>query len=396
MSAEQPTDSEQAPVAETSVATAGNTATGSNKNQNDTSTGPNASANEKKPVTKSPSQKTARPKKPTAGHGWITALIVMLVLLGALGVAGWFGWQYWQQGQQTAQENARILATLEQDLAQQRTQWTALERRLNEQQAVNQRLNDALVATQDNLVNLAQQVNANNGLQASDVIRLEVEYLLRTARYIGQVTKDTAQAMALLQQADRLLNELNEVAYLPVRAAIAQDIQALRNAPNADIDGLYFALQALEQSAITWQWWPDRSPVTVPAVNATEPEDTLWYVTLGRELRQLVTIRYRGDMTADRLPPEAFQQMHTQFRLLLQQAQVAAIQRNQTLYAASLEQAQAWFATATSQIPEARQVSDQLAQLAAQSVAAVVPDVSRGLNALQALTTTEIAEDVTP
>ncbi|MFC3852223.1 uroporphyrinogen-III C-methyltransferase [Salinispirillum marinum] len=348
-----------------------------------------------KPAMNSAPKKVAS-KKPTANRGRITALIGVLVLLGVLGTAGWFGWQFWQQEQQNLQANAQTLAALEQELAQQRTQWTALARRLDDQQAANQRLNETLSATQENLVNLAQQVNANDGLQTSDVIRLEVEYLLRTARYIGQVTKDTAQAMALLQQADRLLNELNEVAYLPVRAAIAQDMQALRDAPNADIDGLYFALQALEQSAVTWQWWPDRSPAPEQPVNAPEAEDALWYVALGRELRQLVTIRYRGDMTADRLPPEAFQQMHTQFRLLLQQAQVAAIQRNQTLYAASLDQAQAWFATATSQIPEARQVSDQLAQLAAQSVAAVIPDVAQGLTALQALSTTESAEDVAP
>ena len=342
-----------------------------------------------KPSASSKSKARAHAKQGGIGR-WV-ALFVVLLVLGAAGVGGWFGWQQWTHWQDINQARQQSLNDLQNQLAQQASQLQSLEQALAQVDQSQQGVQGNLEDTQRNLVALAQQVNADSGLQESDVQRLEIEYLLRTARHLSQLTGDLAQASSLLQQADRMLAEINEIAYLPAREALAQDLQALRNAPMPDIDGIYFELRALEQGARQWQWWPEssRSPNTDAAAPSPDDANTdaerPWYERMGHELRSLVTVRYRGDLAQARLTPDEFNQMRAQFRLLLQQAQVAALQRNQLLYESSLEQAQEWLSDAGAQVPNLAAVQTQLDQLRAINIDVVVPEIDRALAVLRAI-----------
>lgn len=353
----------------------------------DTQTTTSAAAPAAKATTsgKSAKKAAATAKKGSAGR-WL-ALFAVLVILGGLGAGGWFGWQQWSQWQDINQTRQQSLNDLQNQLAQQASQIQTLERELAQVDQTQQGVQGNLEDTQRNLVALAQQVNAESGLQESDVQRLEIEYLLRTARHLSQLTGDLAQASSLLQQADRMLAEINDIAYLPAREALAQDLQALRNTPMPDVDGIYFELRALEQSARQWQWWPEStiSEATPGTDNSTTDSASPWYERIGNELRSLVTVRYRGDLAQARLTPDEFNQVRAQFRLLLQQAQVAALQRNQLLYDSSLEQAQEWLSEAGAQVPNLVALQAQLDQLRDINIEVVVPEIDRALTTLRAL-----------
>lgn len=320
---------------------------------------------------------------PRRGSGLLIAVLILLLIgvLGGAGYGGWWGWQQW--------------LAFEEDLNTAQADWdserNALSQRLDElegelasRDGAIDSLADDLGSTRDDLIMLAEQVSRESGLQAQDVQRLEVEYLLRTARHLSYLTGDLRQAENLLQQADRMVRDFEDLAYLPVREAIAADIQALRAAPSPDVDGLYFELAALASQAARWEWWPDDQ---FAADSAREPlaDDALWYERLGRELRDLVNIRYREDIDTRRLSASEFTQARTQFRLLMQQAQAALLQGRQSLYEASLDQAIEWVQEGGNQIPQATRLIEQLEALREVQVQVQVPDIDRGLIRLQAL-----------
>ncbi|MFY0664560.1 MAG: uroporphyrinogen-III C-methyltransferase [Natronospirillum sp.] len=373
MSADQPT-----PDKRSATNTATNKAT-------DAATAKSTASTQSKPTASKPAKAPSQSKSGGGLGRWL-AVFVLLLVLGGASVGGWFGWQQWVLWQDGQQARQQYLTELQDQLARQATQIENLERSLEQVGQAQQGVQSNLQDTQQNLATLAQQVNADSGLQESDVQRLEIEYLLRTARHISQLTRDLAQSSSLLQQADRMLAEIDEVAYLPAREALAQDLQALRNTPMPDIDGIYFELRALEQSARQWQWWPQSSDSSIAEEDAGTPDETTtWYGRMATELRSLVTVRYRGDLAQARLTPDEFNQMRAQFRMLLQQAQVAALQRNQLLYDSSLEQAQEWLNDASGQVPNLTGLQAQLEQLRSQSIETVVPEIDRALTALRAI-----------
>ena len=361
----------------------------------DQSKGSAASSEEGKTTARSKRPKKTAADKARSKAGktgkWLTGVlfVCLLALVGGTLAGAWWGWEQWQSIQ-TAWEEDR--AAWQEERTELSSRVDNLESGLQDQNSDLGALASDLESTRDDLISLATQVDEQASLQASDVQRLEVEYLLRTARHISILTGDAQQALVLLQQADRLLADFNNLAYLPVREAVAQDIQSLRDVPSPDIDGLYFELQALADRSANWQWWPEGGLLSsAPREDGGVelPEATTWYEQLGRELRDLVTVRYRDDAVQQRLTPGEFNQMQAQFRLLTRQAQVALLQRNQTLYNASLEQAMEWLDSGAGQIPQAQVIRNQLARLNNIQIETELPDIDQGLNRLQAMTPVE-------
>ena len=327
------------------------------------------------------SSKGATPPPRSGGGLALLLAVLLLVTLAGAGFGGWWGWQYWEDFRQE-------LDAREADWQQERESLSRrideLESTLGSRDGALDSLSDDLATTRDDLISLAEQVSREAGLQEQDVQRLEVEYLLRTARHMSYLTGDLRQAENLLLQADRMIREFEDLAYLPVREALAEDLQALRAVPVPDVDGLYFQLAALAGEAGRWQWWPD-DRFQGAEERAALPDDALWYQRLGHELRDLVNIRYRDDVSTQRLTASEFAQARTQFRLLMQQAQAALLQGRQSLYESSLEQAMDWIAEGGDQIPQAGRILAQLEEMHAVQVQVQVPDIDRGLTRLQAL-----------
>lgn len=324
--------------------------------------------------------------------GWMQWILILLLIavLGSAGYAGWWAWQQWEEQRADWAATQSDWQSERESLA---SRLDTMESQFSDRDGVVSDLQAQLDDTRDDLVNLATRVNEQATLQDSDIQRLEIEYLLRTARHVSQLTGDLAQARTLLEQADRMLADFDDLAYLPVREALAMDIQVLREVPLPDITGIYFELQALATRSQEWQWWPETRLESPADDAATDLSAGTWYEQLGRELRDLVSIRYRDQQGGPRLTPETFNQMQTQFRLLTQQAQVALIQRNQMLYNASLEQAMEWLDSGANQIPQAEAIRIQLERLRSITVETEIPDIDRGLTRLQSMGAAEDEDD---
>ncbi len=340
------------------------------------------------PERKAPASETgsssAAPAARTGKGGTGFLVILLLLVLAGMGAGGWWAWQQW-----TLQ-----ISDWEEQRADLQGRVSSLNNQVDQLRQAQSGETDAVAALEqsqsdlrEDLSGLAAQINREIRLQETDVQRLEVEYLLRTARHVSLLNRDVAQAERLLTQADQRLAEFDDLAYLPVREALAADIQRLRELPRPDVDGLYFELGALIDRADDWQWWPDTSDWQAEAPAPTEPPDAAsWYMAAWQELRGLIEVRYRNDAeAARRLPPEVFNAARVRFQLALQQAQVALVQRNQALYSAGLEHAAELVRLVGDQAPQSGAVLDQLSRLQNATINPELPRIDRGLNALQAL-----------
>ena len=112
--------------------------------------------------------------------------------------------------------------------------------------------NSASTNQSASLQQFSQQLNAQNkqiaAFSANDHeswLRAEAQYLLRLANQRVVMARDTDSALALLDSADGILRQLDDVSLHDVRAAVAAEQAALRAVPKVDVEGIYLRLSAL-------------------------------------------------------------------------------------------------------------------------------------------------------
>ena len=127
---------------------------------------------------------------------------------------------------------------------------------------------------------------------------------------------------------------------------------------------------------------PFRDPGTAAEAAAPGKEHG-FFSTLGRELGRLVRFR-RIDTALERPPaPAESDLLAVNLRLMLEQAQLAALKRDQAVYAASLDSALDWTrALLNSRDTRVRETIESLEALRRLELNAPLPDVSASLNEL--------------
>ena len=214
----------------------------------------------------------------------------------------------------------------------------------------------------------------------------ETEYLLRLANQRLIMAGDTESAQALLSSADNVLRELDDVALHPVRAAVASDIAAVRAVPRIDTEGIYLRLSALVDQAgklVIFEFPEQESQPGEADADTWQGRLEQGYEQALLKLSDYVIIRRRDVPMQALMDPQWEGLVRQNLRMLLEQAQVALLSSNQTLYQASLERARHWVAEFFESDAAAAQAMDrEIRQLADLQVAAVLPDISGSLNAL--------------
>jgi len=249
----------------------------------------------------------------------------------------------------------------------------------------------------EQLTQLARQLQAQSERLASfsandheSWLRAEVQYLLRLANQRVIMARDTQSALALLGSADSILQQLDDVSMHEVRAAIAAEQAALRAVPRVDVEGIYLRLSALIEQAdrlVIFQM-PEQED-QVAESGAVEDD---WQVRLergyeqaARKLSDYIVIRRRDVPMQALMDPQWEGLVRQNLRMLLEQAQVALLSGNQTLYVESLQRSQHWVAQFfDTDETAARAMSRELAQLESRTVQVVMPDLTRSLQALDA------------
>ena len=347
----------------------------------------------------SPAENSSTSTSPAANNGPRkgSSAIAWLALLLVLGVAGAAVWVV-QQGMDRESQLGQRLTSLEAGAGRDTAELSTLENKLSEQFRVGLKDVKAEVVAEDERqaqlldaldVQQRQQQDKLSSYSANDHDswrRAEVQYLLRLANQRLIMAGDVVSAQALLGSADTILRQLNDPSLHEVRAALAAEQAALRAVPKIDVEGLYLRLSALVEQADKLVIFQMREAQEQPALEASDD----WQVRLergyeeaARKLSDYVVIRRRDVPMHALMDPQWEGLVRQNLRMLMEQAQVALLSGNQTLYRESLKRSQHWVAQFFDTDEAAsRAMAREITQLEGQTIAVIMPDLGRSMQAL--------------
>lgn len=200
------------------------------------------------PVAAANQSRPTEPKaEPRTGATWPGKLALLLALI-ALGAVAWLYWQGWQLQQRTttlgAQVNDEVSSELKAISGRVEEQLAGVDSTLTALQARSRSDQEQVQQLQQRLTDAIKQVSATQETSRSDWLLAETEYLLRLANQRVLMEQTPAGALSLLQAADEILHEVDDVALYEVRQAVAEDIAALEAVPTLDTEGIYLKLAA--------------------------------------------------------------------------------------------------------------------------------------------------------
>jgi uncharacterized RDD family membrane protein YckC len=207
--------------------------------------------------------------------------------------------------------------------------------------------------------------------------------LLRVADLRARMENDRDGARAMLEAADELIAELDDLGLYPVRESIADALAALRARPVVDRTGLYLELESLADRIAAVPLDLPRFPAEAPSSGPGQG----WLETLQDRLGGLFDFRvHRPEpVTPLMAPDQAFHLRHN-LLLLLEQAQLALQRSDATVWEDTLGQAQRWIREYFDPTdPEIGALARALERLGQERVSASAPDISAPLNELRRL-----------
>ena len=344
------------------------------------------------PTAAKPKRENNKAARNRSGAG----AVAWLGLLGAIAALTLAGWMYWQD--RAAAASARTIAT---DLAervatseqQTRAQLQVLQQDYQRDLA---RAIAALEARQQEQLGVLQVALQNQRHQLLELRHsdrdgwalAEADNLVRLAHQRILMARDARSALALLASADAIVQELDDAQLLPVRAALAADMAALRGVADVDIEGAWLRLQALagEIDRLMLFRLPERPVEQVAAADA-DGEQGLEH-GLRSALRRLsgyIVIRRRKTPYQALISPQWEGLVRQNMRMLLAQAQMALLAGNDTLYQASIAASRRWVGEFFALDEAAVQALDaELVSLSQLAVTSAYPDINVSLAAIKA------------
>jgi len=326
-------------------------------------------------------------KKTDIGKPLWPKLLLALTLIIAVTATGWLGWTEWQQRLADAEEfNARLVSL--------DTSYRALEQQSQLAEKRSSQRSDQMLQVLTNiqlrLNNQGKRLVELGSTTRSDWLLAEASYLARLANQRLQTERSTKSPLALLQNVDVILKQLDDPELLPVRRAVAADITALQLAGEVDSAGLYLELSALAEAVVklsVLKPMTETMPEPKQTENAIDEQPKLRSMVTGfiTSVSQLIRVSQRSQ------PIEPLLQVHEEaivrqnLRLMLEQAQSAVMREEQAIYSQSLEKAQRWLAQYFQLNPSATVIQQRLANLSDIEVVQQLPNISDSLQAIETL-----------
>ncbi len=338
-----------------------------------------------KPAT---SKKPARKPAGKSGHG--ATLLASLALLGTLAVAagGYTLWQN-QQGMQgrldarLASISSQLDSRLDSQEKQLETVRNRFTRRMEQQmkglQAEQKALSDSL----------AEIINKSHYLR-EDWLLAEAEYLVNLAGQRLSLMRDVKTAIVALQSADARLQDTGNPAMIKLRKALADDISQLRAIDLPDITGLSLQLSAisgqvneLRLSTPTPESVPHLSKETSKTVAVKSWKElpaAMW-----DDMKKLIVIRDHRGPVKPLLSPEQHFFLVQNLKLQLEQARLALLNGEQSLYRDRLAQAKRWIDNwFDAEDPLTGKLKAEIDKLLAVDIHPALPDLQHSFNAFEA------------
>ena len=345
------------------------------------------------PAAQSSDVKETIPAKKSASA--ILATIISLVALGAVGAGGYVA----QQKLTLLEEN------FNQRSAAQQLEATAA---VNDANAAVAELTESFqqiqaekvaqtaeIATlQERLSDAIKQVEAGRDRSESDWRLAEAEYLLRLANQRILMENRAEGALALLRSTDTILKELDDVSLYPLRQSLASDISKLESVPNLDLEGTYLRVAALIERSkdlptLTLEQQRQLPELIDNVITEQVDTETQQSITSGfakaiSKLESLIVIQRHDQPVEPILSPDQGHYLRQNIQMLLEQAQLALLRQQQSVFTTSLSRAQSLLMQYFDRDNYTTSVLIQsLAELTTLNVSPTIPDISGSLKALQ-------------
>ncbi|MGI9329151.1 MAG: uroporphyrinogen-III C-methyltransferase [Gammaproteobacteria bacterium] len=203
---------------------------------------------------------TPEPEPPaTAGRSW-TGLLALLIALGAAAATGYL-WTL-QQNQQAAlaqvdrlasqlqsnQGSVAQLSTQQSDTAATNAQLQAELSELNERLLSQRKTLDELPPRLTRLERALEELPGISDQARAAWLIAEAEYYLRIANAQIQLARNAEVALRAQQLADEKLRDAADPRLTQVRAALADEMTALRAVPRPDTEGIVLAISSLARA----------------------------------------------------------------------------------------------------------------------------------------------------
>jgi len=219
----------------------------------------------------------------------------------------------------------------------------------------------------------------------------EIEQVLAIAQQQLQLSGNVRAALLALQLAESRLSRADRPQFLPVRRALARDIERLKSLPMLDVPGLSLALDRLVASVdalpLAFDERAERPAAGKAGGAAPQPEQNV-FARLGgevwKELRQLVVVRRVESQEPPLVPPQQAYFLRENLKLRLLNSRLALLTRNEAGYREDLRVAQAWIQRYFDTRAKTSQGAlAQLKQLSSASVSFEPPSIVDSLEAVR-------------
>lgn len=333
----------------------------------------------------------------TSGATWPGKLALALSF-AALGASGYLYWMSMQQTQQNVQLRSEINAKVDSMLSGARSDLSSnladVNRQLGEVKAQASTDKNNVNELQNRLTRSMKQVMAQQHNSRKDWLLAEVEYLLRLANQRILMENTVNGALQLLKSADKILAETDDVTIYDIRKAVAADIAALEAVPQLDSEGLFLKLGAMNRQVADLRVTPlsqqhqlpemlkEITPESVQASWASGVQES-WGKAMAK-LESLIVIQHRDEPVKPLLSPEQKYYLQQNLNLMLEQAQLALLQRRQESFDSALNKAEEWLSTYFQQDDGTTQALLRgIGELKSTQVAPALPNISNSLTELK-------------
>ena len=316
------------------------------------------------------------------------ALLTLIAVILAAGLAALFWVDARQRIGGTQEELARRLRDIEGDVREARSTARQSQELLREAQAKIGQLESRLAESQSQqlaLEALYQELSRNR-----DEWQLaEIEQVLAIASQQLQLAGNIRAALLALQLAEARLARADRPQFVPIRRALARDLERVKALPAVDIAGMSTRLNSLVAAVDSLPLAFDERSEREPAAKSgpADAERGFWSrlgSEIRSELRSLVVVRQVNTPDPPLLPPTQAYFLRENLRLRLLNARLSLLMRDEAGYREDMRAAQAWvrryFDT------RSKQTADALAQLKALSSASLsfeMPSISESLEAVR-------------
>ena len=217
----------------------------------------------------------------------------------------------------------------------------------------------------------------------------EIEQVLAIAQQQLQLAGNVRAALLALQLAETRLARADRAQFVPIRRALARDIDRLKALPAVDLAAISTRIDGLIASVDTLPLaYDERTERPQPPKEAAAAEErgvlARLLAEIWSELKQLVVVRRVDKTEPPLLPPSQAYFLRENLRLRLFNARLSLLTRDEAGYREDLRASQAWIQRYFDpKSPRTAEALGQLKQLSAMTVSFEMPSISESLDAVR-------------